>query len=89
MDFIHRNLDKKKVKPSLVLTGIVDFFKAFKWIDHNVIVTILSDLNIPTCALRLIITYLSGRKISATIELSLVDVVDLKVDSLLSYSLTS
>ena len=41
---------------------LVDFSKAFNRIDHNVIVTILADLNIPTCALRLIISYLSGRK---------------------------
>ena len=30
--------------------------------NHNVIVTILSDLNVPTCALRLIVSYLSNRK---------------------------
>ena len=50
------------MKPTAVLTGLVDFSKAFNRIDHNVIVTILADLNIPTCALRLIISYLSGRK---------------------------
>ena len=30
--------------------------------DHNVIVTILSDLNVPICALRRIVSYLSNRK---------------------------
>ena len=39
----------------------VSFSKAFNRIDHNIIVTILGDLNIPTCALRLVISYLSGR----------------------------
>ena len=40
----------------------MDFSKAFNRIDHNVIVTILGNPNIPTCALRLTISYLSGRK---------------------------
>ena len=40
----------------------MDFSKAFNRIDHNTIVTILSDLNVPTCAIRLVISYLSGRK---------------------------
>ena len=62
LDFIHRNLDKNHAKPTAVLTGLVDFSKAFNRIDHNVIVTILGDLNIPTCALRLIISYLSNRR---------------------------
>ena len=62
MDFIHKNLDNGTKKPTAVLAGLVDFSKAFNRIDHNVIVTILSDLNIPTCALRLVMSYLSNRK---------------------------
>ena len=62
IDFIHKNLDNGQKKPTAVLTGLVDFSKAFNRIDHNTIVTILSDLNIPTCALRLIMSYLSDRK---------------------------
>ena len=62
LDFIQKNLDKNQTDPTAVLAGLVDFSKAFNRIDHNVIVTILSDLNIPTCALRLIISYLSCRK---------------------------
>ena len=62
LDFIHKGLDNSKKNPTAVLAGLVDFSKAFNRIDHNVIVTILSDLNIPTCALRLIISYLSNRK---------------------------
>ena len=61
LDFIHRNLDDNK-KPTAVLGALVDFSKAFNRIDHNVIVTILADLNVPTCALRLIMSYLSNRK---------------------------
>ena len=44
------------------MAALVDFSKAFNRMDHNTLVTILSDLNIPTCALRLIMSYLSGRK---------------------------
>ena len=62
LDFIHKNLDNNQRKPTAVLAGLVDFSKAFNRIDHNIIVTILSDLNIPTCALRLIISYLSKRR---------------------------
>ena len=62
LDFIHKNIDNAKKKPTAVLAGLVDFSKAFNRIDHNIIVTILSDLNIPTCALRLITSYLSNRK---------------------------
>ena len=62
LDFIHRNLDQHSSRPTAVLTCLVDFSKAFNRIDHNVIVTILANLNIPTCALRLIISYLSDRK---------------------------
>ena len=62
LDFIHKNLDKNDKNPTAVLCALVDFSKAFNRIDHNTIVTILSDLNVPTCALRLVISYLSGRK---------------------------
>ena len=62
LDFIQKNIDKNHKEPTAVITGLVDFSKAFNRIDHNVIVTILADLNIPTCALRLIISYLSQRK---------------------------
>ena len=51
-----------KNKSNAVLAGLVDFSKTFNRIDHNLIVTILGDLNIPTCALKLIISYLTERK---------------------------
>ena len=62
LDFINKNIDKNHKEPTAVLAALVDFSKAFNRIDHNVIVTILADLNIPTCALRLIVSYLSKRK---------------------------
>ena len=62
LDFIHQSLDKSGMSPTAVVCALVDFSKAFNRIDHNIIVTILSDLNIPTCALRLIVSYLTNRK---------------------------
>ena len=61
-DFIHHSLDNTSSNPTAVACALVDFSKAFNRIDHNVIVTILSDLNIPTCTLRLITSYLSNRR---------------------------
>ena len=60
-DFILRNLDRSSRSPAAVIAATVDFSKAFNRMSHNKIVTILSDLNIPTCALRLIISYLTDR----------------------------
>ena len=51
MDFIFRKLDDNSNNPSAVLGVTVDFSKAFNRMSHNKIVTILSDLTIPTCAL--------------------------------------
>ena len=62
LDFIHRSLDRNNKEPTAVLVGLVDFSKAFNRMNHNILVTILAELNIPTCALRLIVSYLSQRK---------------------------
>ena len=62
LDFIYKNLDQNSKTPTAVLCALIDFSKAFNRIDHNILVTLLSDLNIPTCALRLVISYLTGRK---------------------------
>ena len=62
LDFIHRKLDASSKNPSAVLACLVDFSKAFNRMNHNIIITILSDLNVPTCALKLVISYLSNRK---------------------------
>ena len=63
IDFILKNLDDSSKNPSAVIAATVDFSKAFNRMSHNKIVTILSDLNIPTCALRLIISYLTDRSL--------------------------
>ena len=62
LDFIAKKLDAGQNTPTAVLACLVDFSKAFNRMDHNVIVTILSDLNVPTCAIKLVISYLSNRR---------------------------
>ena len=62
LDFIYKNLDKNYKEPTAVLTALVDFSKAFNRIDHTILVSILADLNVPICALRIIVSYLSQRK---------------------------
>ena len=62
LDFIQKKLDTGQKKQTAVMACMVDFSKAFNRIDHNIITTILSDINVPTCALRLIISYLSNRR---------------------------
>ena len=39
----------------------IDMAKAFNRLDHNVLVTILHDIGVPPCALRLVVSYLSNR----------------------------
>ena len=58
--FIYSNLDNNK-NPTAVIAALIDFSKAFNRMSHNRLVTILSDLNIPTCALRLVMSYLTNR----------------------------
>ena len=58
--FILGKLDSKK--PTAVIATLVDFSKAFNRICHNRLLTILADLNIPSCALKLIASYLTNRR---------------------------
>ena len=39
----------------------IDLSKAFNRLDHGKLVTILFDLGVPPCALRLLVSDLSGR----------------------------
>ena len=53
-------------KPTAVLAALIDFSKGFNRMSPVILITLLSDLNIPTCALRLIISYLSNRSMVTT-----------------------
>ena len=49
------------MRPTAVVCAL-DFSKAFNRIDKYIIVTILSEHSIPTCAICLILSYLTNRK---------------------------
>ena len=61
LDFKHSKLNTSSKDPTAVIAALVGYSKAFNRMDHSILVTLLSNLNIPTCALRLITSYLSGR----------------------------
>ena len=64
--WILQKLDNSAQEPSAVLATLIDFSKGFNRMSPVILVTKLSDLNIPTCALRLIISYLSHRSMVTT-----------------------
>ena len=59
MNFILFNQDMKD--PHLVLACMVDYSKAFNRMDHNTLVTILSDMGVPGWLLKLVIAFLTDR----------------------------
>ena len=59
INFILYNQDKKD--PTAVLACLVDFSKAFNKQDHNILITKLSDLGVPSWLLRLVIAFLQDR----------------------------
>ena len=64
--WILQKLDNNAKEASAVLATLVDFSKGFNRMSPVVLITLLSDLNIPTCALKLIISYLSNRSMVTT-----------------------
>ena len=55
------NLDLDEPHATVLL--MVDFSKGFNRVEHNNIVTILSDMNVPGWLLKIIISYLSNREL--------------------------
>ena len=60
MNFILYNQDLKT--PHAVLATMIDFSKAFNRQNHNLLVTILSDMNVPGWLLQIVIGFLSDRE---------------------------
>ena len=48
--------------PTAVIAMAIDMAKAFNSINHNVLLTLLHDIGVPPCALRLLASYLTERK---------------------------
>ena len=59
INFILYNQDDRE--PTSVLACLVDFAKAFNRQDHNILVTKLSDLGVPSWLLKIVISFLENR----------------------------
>ena len=54
--------DQDSTAPIAILACMVDFSKAFNRIDHNILVTKLSDLGVPGWLLKIVMAFLSDRR---------------------------
>ena len=60
LNFILYNQDFKE--PIVVLACLVDFSKAFNRQDHSILITKLSDMGVPSWLLKIVIAFLTIRK---------------------------
>ena len=60
LNFILFNQDK--TEPTALLACLIDFGKAFNRQNHNLLVTKLSDMGVPSWLLRLVIAFLKDRR---------------------------
>ena len=60
LNFILYNQDNQE--PTAILACLVDFSKAFNRQDHSIIITKLSDMGVQPWLLKLVISFLSNRK---------------------------
>ena len=60
--FIFKTGDMPTRLPHSVLLALIDFSKAFNRMDHNLLITLLSDSGVPSWLLTLSFSYLSNRK---------------------------
>ena len=59
VNFVLYNQDLKN--PKAVLAAMIDYSKAFNKVNHNLIITILSNMGVPGWLLRLVISFLTDR----------------------------
>ena len=62
MEFISFILHQQEMESTSVLACLVDFSKAFNRQDHSILITKLSDLGTPGWLLKLVIAFLTNRK---------------------------
>ena len=60
-DFVFSKTDNPSKEPHAILTLLLDMSKMFTLIDHNVILTRLSDWSVPPFLLRIIASYPTNR----------------------------
>ena len=63
VDFIYRELDSKTGDRKAVAAMAIDLSKAFNRMDHCKLVSLLFDMGVPPCPLRLLVSYLTGRDV--------------------------
>ena len=64
IDFINFILYNQDLAvPHAVLAAMVDFSKAFNRINHNTIITILSEMGVPGWLLKIVMGFLTGREL--------------------------
>ena len=63
IDFVNFILFNQDLKvPNAVLAVLIDFSKAFNRINHNVVITTLSEMGVPGWLLRIVMGFLSNRE---------------------------
>ena len=63
IDFVNFILFNQDLNiPYAVLSVMVDFSKAFNRIDHNLVITILSEMKVPGWLLRIVMGFLADRE---------------------------
>ena len=63
INFVHFILFNQDLSiPHAVVAMMVDFSKAFNRINHNIVITILSDMGVPGWLLKIVIGFLSDRE---------------------------
>ena len=55
----------------------VDLSKAFNRLDHGKLVTLVFDMDVPPCPLRLVVSYLKGRTLEVHFDDAISDVFEL------------
>ena len=64
IDFVNFILYNQDLNiPHAVIAVMIDFAKAFNRINHNIIITILSDMGVPGWVLKIIIGFLAEREL--------------------------
>ena len=77
VDFIYAELDRgSSTDRRAVIIMAVDLAMIFNCLDHSKLVTIMFDIGVPPCALRLVVSYLQGR----CMEVHIKDAVSLVFD---------
>ena len=79
VDFIYKELDNGTSKDRKAVAAMaIDLSKAFNRLDHCKLVTLLFDMGVPPCPLRMLVSYLSGRTMEVHLEGAVSDIFELR-----------